>query len=285
MEKPGAVDPVGVRSLLESADRADEKRLSIVVGTQQRYAPQYLELIQRIRDGQIGELTLLEVLWLGDMELWHYHDRKPEWSDMEWQIRCWPFFVWLSGDHYVEQLIHNLAVVNWVAEAVPAVCQGVGGRHVRAGQQFGNIYDHFAVRYEYPNGLPMFGMAAQIRGISIRVSNVIHGTRGRAEVNRGTAKIEGEQPWTYQGPASSGDKEMMRALVDSIRNGRPINECRRLAEATLTAVMGRMSTYTGRALKWEWVLKSSKLDLRPPKYEFGPLPVEPVALPGRTPLV
>jgi len=282
MEKPGAVDPVGVRSLLETAAQADAKRRSIVVGTQQRYAPQYLELIQRIRDGQIGELTLLEALWIGDMELWHYQERKPEWSDMEFQVRCWPHFTWLSGDHFVEQLVHNLDVANWVAGATPAVCQGIGGRQVR---QTGNIYDHFAVRYEYPTGLPMYAMATQIRNITTRVCNLIHGTKGRAEVNRGMARIEGERPWQYEGSPSSGELEMFRALIEAIRSDRPVNECTRLAEATLTAVMGRMSTYTGRALKWEWVHKQSKLDLRPPKYEFGPLPVEPVAMPGRTPLI
>jgi predicted dehydrogenase len=285
MEKPGAVDPVGVRSLLDTAAKADAKGLSIVVGTQQRYAPQYCELIQRIRDGQIGRVTFIEALWIGDMELWHYHDRKPEWSDMEWQIRCWPFFTWLSGDHFVEQLVHNLDVANWVANGTPVVCQGIGGRQVRTGPQFGNIYDHFAVRYEYADGTPMYAMATQIRNVTTRVCNIIHGTEGRAEVNRGMARIEGARPWKYEGPPSSGDTEMFRALVESIRERKPINECQRLAEATLTAVMGRMSAYTGRALKWEWVLNVSKLDLRPPKYEFGPLPVEPVALPGRTPLI
>jgi len=285
VEKPGAVDPVGVRALIEASKRAAQKGLSIVVGTQQRYAPQYLEVMQRIRDGQIGELTHLEALWIGDMELWHYHDRQPSWSDMEWQARCWPLFTWLSGDHYVEQLVHNLDVVNWAAGATPAVCQGLGGRQVRTGSQFGNIYDHFAVRYEYGNGLTMFAMATQQRGISTRVGNAIHGTKGSAHVDRGSAIITGARPWEFGGQGSSGDLEMYAALVRSIREGKPINEGVRLAEATLTGVMGRMSAYTGRALKWDWALNSSKLDLRPPRYEMGSLPVESVAMPGRTPLV
>jgi predicted dehydrogenase len=285
VEKPGAVDPVGVRTLIEASTRAAQKRLSIVAGTQQRYAPQYLQLLQRIRDGQIGELTHLEALWIGDMELWHYHDRQPSWSDMEWQIRCWPLFTWLSGDHYVEQLVHNLDVVNWVADGTPVVCQGIGGRQVRTGPQFGNIFDHFAVRYEYRNGLTMFAMATQIRGISTRVGNVIHGTKGTAQVDRGSAVITGARPWEFDGPGSSGDLEMHAALIRSIREGEPINEGVRLAEATMTAVMGRMSAYTGRALKWDWAMKASTLDLRPPRCEMGSLPVAPVATPGRTPLV
>ena len=243
------------------------------------------ETIARIRDGQIGELTHLEALWIGDMELWHYHDRQPSWSDMEWQVRCWPLFTWLSGDHYVEQLVHNLDVVNWVAGQTPVVCQGLGGRQVRTGPQFGNIFDHFAVRYEYANGLTMFAMATQQRGISTRVGNVIHGTKGTAHVDRGTATITGQKPWEFDGQGSSGDLEMHAALIRSIREGKPINEGVRLAEATMTGVMGRMSAYTGRALKWDWAMNASKLDLRPARYEMGPLPVEPVAMPGRTPLV
>jgi predicted dehydrogenase len=285
VEKPGAVDPVGVRTLIEASRRAEQKGLSLVVGTQQRYAPQYLELVQRIRDGQIGELTHLEALWIGDMELWHYHDRQPAWSDMEWQVRCWPLFTWLSGDHYVEQLVHNLDVVNWVAGATPVVCHGLGGRQVRTGPEFGNIFDHFAVRYEYAGGLTMFAMATQQRGISTRVGNVIHGTKGTAHVDRGSATITGATPWEFDGQGSSGDLEMHGALVRSIREGKPINEGVRLAEATMTGVMGRMSAYTGRALKWDWAMNASKLDLRPPRCEMGPLPVGPVALPGRTPLV
>jgi predicted dehydrogenase len=285
VEKPGAVDPVGVRALVEASERAEQKRLSIVVGTQQRYAPQYRELVHRIRDGQIGNLTHLEALWIGDMELWHYQERQPSWSDMEWQVRCWPLFTWLSGDHYVEQLVHNLDVVNWVANATPLVCQGLGGRQVRSGPQFGNVYDHFAVRYEYPSGLTVFAMATQQRGISTRVGNVIHGTKGTAHVDRGSASITGGKAWEFEGQGSSGDLEMHAALIRSIREGKPINEGVRLAEATMTGVMGRMSAYTGRTLKWEWAIKASKLDLRPARYQMGPLPVAPVAMPGRTPLV
>jgi myo-inositol 2-dehydrogenase/D-chiro-inositol 1-dehydrogenase len=284
VEKPGAVDPVGVRALIAASERAAGKGLSLVVGTQQRYAPQYLELIQRIRDGQIGELTHLEALWIGDMELWHYHDRQASWSDMEWQVRCWPLFTWLSGDHYVEQLVHNLDVINWVADATPVVCQGLGGRQVRTGPEFGNIFDHFAVRYEYADGMTMFAMATQQRGISTRVGNVIHGTKGKAQVDRATATITGDNPWEFAGEGSSGDLEMHAALIRGIRENRPVNEGVRLAEATMTGVMGRMSAYTGRALKWDWAMRASQLDLRPPRYELGPLPVAPVAMPGRTPL-
>jgi len=282
LEKPGGVDPVGLRALAQTTKRAEEKGLSMVVGTQQRYAPQYLELIKRIRDGQIGELTHIESHWIGDMVLWHYADRKPEWSDMEWQIRCWPFFTWLSGDHFVEQLVHNLDVANWVMGATPAVAQGVGGRQVRTGAQHGNIYDHFAVRYEYPGGLTMFAFATQIKGVTNRIGNIIHGTRGSAEVDRGQARINGQKPWSFEGKPASGDDAMHKALIQGIREGKPIIEGKRLVDATMTGVLGRTAVYTGRAIQWDWIMNASQLDLRPATYELGPLPVAPVPLPGRT---
>jgi predicted dehydrogenase len=285
VEKPGAVDPVGIRSLMRSAEEAEKKGLSIVVGTQQRYAPQYVELIQRIWDGQIGEIRMLKAHWICDMVNWHFDKRKPEWSDMEWQIRCWPFFTWLSGDHLVEQLCHNIDVCNWVMKSTPESCIGLGGRQVRTGPEYGNIYDHFTVEYRYPGGLTMLAMAAQMFGVTQNVSNKIEGTKGLAYVTRGEAYITGEKPWKYEGPHSTGDLAMHGALIRSIREKKPINELRRLAEATMTAITGRMSTYTGQALEFDRALEKSQLDLGPKTYELGPLPVEPVAMPGKTPLV
>ncbi len=285
LEKPGAVDAVGIRALLAASEEADKKRLSIVVGTQQRYAPQYLDLIDLIWNGRIGDIRVLKAHWICEMVDWHFQPRQPGWSDMEWQIRCWPFFTWLSGDHLVEQLCHNIDVCNWVAKAAPVSCTGLGGRQCRTGPEYGHIYDHFAVEYRYGNGLTMIALAAQMYGVTNDVCNLIEGTKGIAYVTRGGAHIEGERPWRYQGNPSSGEGEMYNALVESIREGKPVNECPRLAQATMTAIAGRMSTYTGRAVAYDWALKESKEDLRPAKYELGPLPVAPVAMPGKTPLV
>ncbi len=285
VEKPGAVDPVGIRSLLESAAEADRKGLSIVVGTQQRYAPQYIEVIQRIRDGQIGELRVLKAHWICDMVNWHFEPRQPQGSDMEWQVRCWPFFTWLSGDHFVEQLCHNIDVCNWLMDAIPASCIGLGGRQCRTGPEYGNIYDHFSVEYQYPSGITMIAMAAQMFGVTHKVDNTIEGTKGGARVTRGGAEIWGEKPWKYPGSPPTGDLEMHGALIRSVREKKPINELKRLATTTLTAIAGRMATYTGQAVSVDWVLKESKLDLRPKEYAFGPLPVEPVAMPGKTKLL
>ncbi len=282
MEKPGAVDPVGIRSLIDSAEKADKKGVSIVVGTQQRYAPQYIELIKRVQDGQIGELKTVKAHWICGMVNWHFHERQKQWSDMEWQVRCWPFFTWLSGDHLVEQLCHNIDVCNWVMETTPESCMGLGGRQVRTGPEYGNIYDHFSVEYKYPNGLSMYAIAAQMSGVSDNVSNTIEGTKGIAQVTRGWGEIKGEKPWKYEGRPPSGMSEMFNMLIKSIREKKPVNECRRLAEATMTAIMGRVSTYTGRVMSYDRVLKQSKLDLVPKNPKLGSFPVRPVAMPGKT---
>ncbi len=288
MEKPGAVDPVGIRSLLASAELADQKRLSIVVGTQQRWQPQYLELINRVHDGRLGDIVGGQAYWNWGHAKWHFEERKPGWSDMEWQIRCWPYFVWLSGDHIVEQHMHNMDIINWAVGSTPVQCLGVGGRQARTGPEFGNIYDHFSVEYEYPGGIRVMSMCSQIEGSTPRVGERVVCTKGAINTTRADGYIEdvkGKKIFTYEDPIHSGEVAQFRNLIASIREGKPINECKRLAESTLTVIMGRMSAYTGRALKYDWALKASKLDLSPAKYELGDLPVGPVAVPGTAQLI
>ncbi|MFH1718147.1 MAG: Gfo/Idh/MocA family oxidoreductase [Planctomycetota bacterium] len=288
VEKPGAVDPVGVRSLLASAEMADKKRLSMVVGTQQRWQPQYLELIKRIHDGRLGDVVGGQAYWNWGSSKWHFEHRKPEWSDMEWQIRCWPYFVWLSGDHIVEQHLHNMDILNWAIGSPPIQCLGVGGRQARTGPEFGNIYDHFAVEYEYANGIRVMSMCSQIEGSTPRVGERVQCTKGATYTTRGEGYIEdvkGKKVFTYDDPIHSGEVAQCANLVKAIRAGEPINECKRLAESTMTVILGRMSAYTGRALKWDWALKASKLDLSPEKYAMGDMPVAPVAIPGQVKLI
>jgi predicted dehydrogenase len=285
MEKPGAVDPVGVRSLLKSAELANSKGLSIAAGFQQRWMPQYIELINHAKNGRLGQITSAQAYWAGDMVKWHWEPRKPEWSDMEWQIRCWPYFTWLSGDCYVEQIVHNLDVMNWMMESTPVSCFGMGGRAVRTGPEFGNIYDHFTVEYEYPGGIRNLAMSQQMEGTTNRVSNRIEGTEGWGTVNRATSKIEGKNPYKFDGEPKSAEEVQFAALIKGIREGKQMNDGKIVAEATMTAIMGRTSAYTGRELKWDWIMNASKLDLTPSKYEMGPLEVAPVPLPGKTPLI
>ncbi|MHC4371547.1 MAG: Gfo/Idh/MocA family oxidoreductase [Planctomycetota bacterium] len=287
VEKPGAVDPVGIRSLLASAEVADRKRLSIVVGTQQRWQPQYLELIKRVHDGKLGDIVGGQAYWNWGSSKWHFEHRKPAWSDMEWQIRCWPYFVWLSGDHIVEQHLHNMDVINWAIGSPPVQCIAMGGRQARTGPEFGNIYDHFTAEYIYRNGIRVMSMCSQIEGSTPKVGERVVCAKGSICTNRAEGYIEdtmGNKVFKYEDTIHSGEVSQCANLIRSIREGEPINECKRLAESTMTVILGRMSAYTGRALSWKWALKS-KLDLSPAKYELGDLPVRPVAVPGKVQLI
>jgi predicted dehydrogenase len=288
MEKPIAVDPVGVRSVIESSEIADKKNLTILAGTQMRRISHLVEGIKSIHDGAIGELVGGQCVRLGDgMLTWFEQtkERQPSWSDMEWQIRRWLFLTWLSGDFIVEMHVHNLDVMNWALDAHPVQCMGIGGRQVRTGPEYGNCFDHFAVEYEYPNGVRIEYMGTQIDGVTNRNDQRFVGTKGRAYTDFGRVVVEGpnkaEYAWDNIDPCIKQHAEQIAA----IREGKHLNEGRRIAESTLTAIMGRMSAYTGRALKWDWAMNASKLDLRPPKYEFDDLEMRPVAVPGQTKLI
>ena len=285
MEKPVAVDPAGVRLVIKAAELADQKKLSVVAGTQRRHQKHYLDIMKRIHDGDIGEIVAAQCYWNGGGMLnWGPAD-NPQWTEMERQCRRWYFYDWICGDHIVEQHLHNLDVVNWAFDAIPEKCMGIGGRHIRTAPEYGNIFDHFTVEYDYPNGAKITSMCRQMDGCTENVSERIVGTKGVAYLDGGNGKITGDKPFEPK-EASPNPYEVEHAdLVASIRNNEPINEAKRVAESSLTAIAGRMSTYTGRALKLSWALNASKLDLTPEKYEFGPMKTNPVPMPGITQLI
>ncbi|TFG49626.1 MAG: Gfo/Idh/MocA family oxidoreductase [Candidatus Brocadiia bacterium] len=283
MEKPVAVDPAGVRSVIESSELAKQKGLAIVAGTQRRHQGHYIEVMKRIKEGQIGEIVSAQCFWM-DEELW-LKKRHPDWSDMEYQCRNWLYYTWLSGDHIVEQHLHNIDVINWAIGSHPVSCAGIGGRQVRIAPEYGNIFDHFTVEFEYPNGVRVLSMCRQTKGCEKRISENIVGSNGSVFTDGKTARIKGPNAFEYQGKSPNPYVQEHADLIASIRAGQPLNEGVQVAESTMAAIMGRMSAYTGRALSWDWVMKSSQLDLTPPSYEMGDLPVGPVAIPGKTKLV
>ena len=286
MEKPVAVDPVGVRSVIESSALADKKNLTIVAGTQMRRIAHLVAIMERIHNGDLGKILSGQCVRIGDGMLgWGPKERQPSWSDMEWQLRRWLFLTWLSGDFITEMHVHNLDMVNWALDAHPVQCIGMGGRQVRTAPEYGDAYDHFAVEYEYPNGVRIEYMGAQIDGVTDRNDQRLVGTKGSAYMDFANAIIEGEKPFKYDGPSPDPCIRQHADQIAAIREAKPLNEGKRIAESTLTSIMGRMSAYTGRALKWDWVMNASKLDLRPPKYEFGDLPMPPIAIPGKTQLI
>lgn len=283
MEKPVAVDPVGIRTVIEAGQRAKSRNLSVVAGTQRRHERSYLSLMDRVQNGELGEVVSASCYW-NQGGLW-VHDRKPEYSDMEWQCRNWLYFAWLSGDHICEQHIHNIDVVNWAMGGPPVKATGMGGRQVRTDPKFGNIFDHFSVEYEYANGMTMQSMCRQIDGCASRVEEVLVGSKGRSVSRPGFAVINGETPWRFDGENRNPYEQEHVDLIESITgSGAYLNEAQQVAESTLTAIMGRMSAYTGKTVDWSQAL-NSKLDLSPKSFSMEALPVRPVSVPGKTPLI
>lgn len=277
LEKPCAVDAPGVVKVLNAAQQAREKKLSVVSGLQRHHQQTYLAAMERIHDGALGRILFARCSWnMGG--LW-MHPRKPEWSDMEWQLRNWLYFTWLSGDHIVEQHVHNLDVINWALQAHPLRCRGMGGRQVRTDPAYGHIFDHHAVQYEYPGGVWLFSECRQIDGCVNDVSEHLYGADGEAHLG-GKPVITGKNAWQYDGPTNDPYQAEHDDLFASIRAGAAINEGRMVAESTLTAIMGRMATYSGQSVTWEEALTSDER-LGPTSYEMGPLPVDPVPMPGR----
>jgi predicted dehydrogenase len=279
-EKPVAIDPTGIRSVLSTYEKARQKGLGIGVGTQRRHQAEYVETIQRIKDGDIGEIVSGQVFW-NQGGLWN-HARKADWSDTEWQIRNWLYFTWLSGDHIVEQHVHNIDVANWVLGTHPVRATGMGGRQQRTDPKWGHIYDHFAVDFEYANGARVLSMCRQIEGTRNRIGENFLGTKGRTNA---AGEITGHKTWRYGVPEKRVSPYVQEHtdLVASLRAGKPINELKEVAHSTLTAILGREAAYTGQEVTWDELMKA-ELDLTPPEVAFGPLEVPPVAMPGRTTL-
>jgi myo-inositol 2-dehydrogenase / D-chiro-inositol 1-dehydrogenase len=279
-EKPVAVDAAGVRSVLATYERARERGLAIVAGTQRRHQAEYLATIERIHGGAIGEVLGGQVYW-NQGELWS-REPQPDWSDTEWQIRNWLYFTWLSGDHIVEQHVHNIDIANWVLGAHPLRAVAVGGRQRRTEPRFGHIYDHFAVDFEYPSGARVLSMCRQIQGAANYVGERFTGTLGSTDA---AGTIDGTNAWRYDAPERATNPYVQEHidLLAGIRAGRPLNELKQVAESTLTAIMGREAAYTGQAITWD-EMRSADQELAPPQLAFGPLAVPPVPMPGRTQL-
>ena len=286
MEKPVAVDPAGVRWIIQTARLADEKKLTVVAGTQMRRLAPLVEIMKRIHNGDLGKITSGQCTRLGDgMLTWGPQKRLSEWSDMEWQIRRWLFYTWLSGDFIVEQHVHNLDLINWALNAHPVHCSAVGGRQVRTDALYGDIYDHIAVEYVYPEDVRIEYKGAQIDKITGRNDQRLYGSKGVAYFDFGLAFIDGQHPFKFEGEMPNPAVRQHADQIDAIRNGKPLNEAVQVAESTMTAIMGRMSAYTGKSLSWNWAMEASKLDLTPAAYAFTELPERSVALPGITPLI
>ena len=279
LEKPVAVCPAGIRQVIAAAGKAAEKKLSVVAGTQRRHEKSYLAAMERIHGGLIGKPVAARCVWnMGG--LWVVPPVASR-SDVENQIRNWLYHTWLSGDHIVEQHVHNIDVVNWAFDAHPIRACAVGGRAARTQPQYGHVYDHFAVDFEYPERRFALSLARQQDGTSERVEEIVHGTEGMMRLASGMAEARGMRAWRFEGPNPNPYMLEHVVLQESIRNNAPVNEGVRIAESTMSAIMGRMAAYSGKDISWDEAI-NHPLDLRPGSdLAFGARAQAPVAIPGR----
>ena len=256
-EKPVAVDPVGARKMMAAGRKADNKKLSVTAGTQRRHQFPYIETIKLIHKGAIGEIVSAQCYWNGG-QLW-YHKRKPGWSDSEWMHRDWVNWCWLSGDHIVEQHVHNLDIINWAIGTHPEKVVGMGGRARRV---TGDQYDYFSADFTYPGEVHVHSTCRQVSGCAGGVHERVIGQKGVSNCNGRFSNL-GALRFQHNDPYTQEHKD----LQEAIRTGKRINETQNVAESTLCAIMARTSAYTGKEVTWDEMMKSDMV-LGPPDYEL-----------------
>ena len=286
MEKPVAVDPVGARSIIASSKKAEALGLVVGTGTQRRHNRDYVGTYQKIYEGSIGEIVSANCYWNGS-QLW-YRTHKKGWSEMEYMIRDWVNWQWLSGDHIVEQHVHNIDVINWFTEKHPTKAVGFGSRQRRV---TGDQFDNFSVDFEYDNGMHVHSMCRQIDGCVNNVSEFVMGTEGSSNCRNEIYDKKNKVIWKYKYPqgedGSEGDRVKISPyvqehidLVKAIRENKPYVEAENTAISTMCAIMGRMSSYTGKEVTWDEVMNSD-LKLGPDKYSYGKVNIpKNVPVPG-----
>ncbi|MEJ7828139.1 MAG: Gfo/Idh/MocA family oxidoreductase [Segetibacter sp.] len=283
-EKPVAVDAPGVRKVLLAAKKAKEKNLSLVSGFCFRYDSSNRAIFEKILKGDLGDIRSVSTFRNGG-ELWS-KPRQPQWSDMTYQMRNWYYYNWLSGDFIVEQAVHSIDMMSWLmGDKMPVMATGTGGRQVRVGDIYGNIYDHFAVEFEYGNGAKGYHFTRQQAGTSNRNTVEVMGTDGNALINIGRIyEITGKNAWKYTGPKNNMYQTEHDELFASIRNGKPINDGEWMANSTMLAIWARMAGYTGQTITWDQAINSNET-LGPKTEDYAwdlKWNVPPIAKPGIT---
>lgn len=279
-EKPIATDMVGVRKVLELSELAKEKKLNLVSGLCWRYDLGVKATIEKIKEGAIGDIVAIQENYLTGT-LWQ-RPRKEGWTDMHYQLANWLYFRWLSGDHINEQFIHSLDKSLWLHDDEPPVkCYGMGGRQCRTSPDFGDVYDHFYVVYEWANGTRTFAATRQMDGCFNETEDFVFGTKGTAKVLAN--EISGTTSWKYKYEGEGNQPSMYDlehvALFKAIREGKPINNGTYMCYSTMLALMGREACYSGKVVTWEQCMNSPQ-DFTPDAYEFGPAPEVKVHQPG-----
>lgn len=258
MEKPVGVDSPGIRMVLENAKVAEQKNLKVVVGLQRRYQANYIAAKEKVKEGMIGEIIAAQCYW-NNAGIWKV-DRKPEWKEIQYQVKNWYHFIWLCGDHINEQHIHNIDVINWFMDGHPVSAQGLGGRAVRNNPKETQIFDHHYVEYTYPNGVIMNSQCRHQPNCWNAVSEIIIGSKGTLYIDGGggaTIKDRaGKTVWRYRQQDSDGNpyQNEHNELYAAIRGNKPLNNAYYGAESTFTSILGRYATYSGKMIKWDEAL-------------------------------
>lgn len=294
MEKPVATDAPGVRKVLEVAQKAKQNKLNVVVGLQRHYQPSYLELMKRLHNGEIGDIVGGQVYW-NSSGVW-VRERQPQQTEMEYQMRNWYYFTWLCGDHIMEQHIHNIDVANWAKQSYPVMAQGMGGREVRTGPDHGEIFDHHFVEFHYDDGTMINSQCRHIEGCMNKVSESFVGTKGRATTDGTTmiTDIKGNKIWEHRDKNDPNPYQVEhdRLFSTIVNGGDLLSDAENGAKSTMTALLGRMATYSGKVVTWDEALNSN-ISLMPQTFSFEATPPVvpgadgkyPVPVPGKTKVI
>jgi myo-inositol 2-dehydrogenase/D-chiro-inositol 1-dehydrogenase len=293
MEKPVATDATGIRRVLAAAKEADAKKLKVVCGLQRRYQPSYIQTHEEVMNGRIGDVIAAQVYWNGG-GVW-VRERKEGMTEMEYQMRNWYYFNWLCGENICEQHVHNIDVANWFMGGPPKKAQGMGGRQVRIGPDFGEIFDHHYVEFTHETGAINNSQCRHQKGTMSRVTEVIIGSKGTATAGR-IVDMDGKTVWKAPKIADGEEKNPYQIehneLYRHIRQDIPKNDAFRTAESTMTSIFGRMATYSGKELSWNEAL-ASQVSIMPKEYGWDKDPgpkagadgLYPCATPGKTKVV
>ena len=286
MEKPMAVDPVGIRSVIATAKKAQAVGLNVVTGTQRRHQEDYIETYKQVANGAIGKITSAKAFW-NQNHVW-FRTREEGWDDMTYMIRNWNNFCWLCGDHILDTHVHNIDVVNWFVGKHPDSAIGYGGR---ARRLTGDQYDFFSIDFDYGNGISSHSMCRQIDNCANGTGEIVMGTEGYTNCQNTIWNLDGSVKWQFEYPKGENGEPTNKLkippyvqehmhLVHAIRTGDYVNEAEQTAISTLTAIMGRTAAYTGNQVTWDEIFKSD-MDLGPKELKFGPVDMEfPVPVPG-----
>jgi predicted dehydrogenase len=293
MEKPVATDPAGVQRVLAAAEKAKAKKLNVVVGLQRHYQTSYRELMKRLQDGMVGDIVSASAWWNND-GVW-VNPRKAGQTEMEYQMRNWYYFNWLCGDHITEQHIHNIDVINWVKNSYPVKARGTGGREVRKGKDYGEIFDHHIVEFEYADGTILNSQCRHIKGTWAKVDELVVGTKGKIMFDAGhITDYKGNTLFKHNGSKDPNPYQVEHdELFEAIAKGQyKFADAENGAKSTMTSILGRMATYSGQVITWDKAINSG-LDLAPKTFAWdADMPLKPdanglypVAIPGKTKFV